>query len=425
MRIGLVTGEYPPMEGGVGAYTEQLARALAPLGHEVHVITSRGARPSPQPSPTGRGSALGAVEEPSPTGRGSITRLREPVDLGYALLHPRVGPWRWPSLSIVADVVVRYDLEVVNLQYQAAAYDMRSPAVALLPWRLRGVAPVVVTFHDLKVPYLFPKAGRLREAVVRGLARRAAGVIATNPADERALAGWGVTARRRIPIGSNIDTYEPSEAEIRAVRAALGLMADDVLLGYFGFLNETKGADSLIDALARLAGRHHLVFIGGQTGASDPQNNEAFLRGLRERVSALGLDDRIHWTGFLPPEGVSAHLCAADVMVMPYRDGVSLRRGTLMAALAHGRPLITTAPAEPSPEFRHGDNMWLVPPDDPAALAGAVDQLMGDEPLRARLGGGAQSLAAAFTWPAIAAAAASFYAEVRGEESTDFTDNTD
>ncbi len=130
----------------------------------------------------------------------------------------------------------------------------------------------------------------------------------------------------------------------------------------------------------------------------------------------------MHWTGFLPPAGVSAHLCAADVLVMPYRDGVSLRRGTLMAALAHGRPLITTQPAEPSPAFRHGDNMWLVAPDDAAGLAAAVLTLAGDGPLRARLGDGARALAASFSWPAIAAAAAAFYAEVRGEESTDYTD---
>ena len=395
MRIGLVTGEYPPMEGGVGAYTEQLARALAALGHEVHVITSRQARPSPQPSPTERG--------------------RAPIDLGYATLHPRVGRWYWSSLSVVADVVVRHDLEIVNLQYQAAAYDMRRPAIAFLPWRLRGVAPVVVTFHDLRVPYLFPKAGPLRLAVVRGLARRAAGVVATNPADERVLAGWGVAPLRRIPIGSNIATHEPAAARLAAVRAELGVRPADVLLGYFGFLNESKGADSLIDALASLDDRHHLVFIGGQTGASDPHNNETFRQELRRRIATLGLVGRVHWTGFLPPEEVSAHLCAADLLVMPYRDGVSPRRGTLMAALAHGRPLITTYPAEPLPEFRHGDNMWLVPPDDAAALAAAVGALVADGALRARLGDGARALADLFGWPSIAAAAAAFYTSVKEE----------
>ena len=392
MRFGRVTGEYPPLEGGVGAFTEQLARALAARGHEVHVITSKRARPADAPR--------------------QASALFEPVALAYGLLHPRIGRWRWPSLSAVADVALRYELEIVNVQYQAAAYNMRAAAIHYLPWRLRGVAPTVVTFHDLRVPYLFPKAGGLRQAAVRGLARRAAGCIATNAADLAVLRGWTDAPLRQIPIGSNIDAYEPHHVEIAEARDGLGLGKGDVLLGYFGFLNETKGADTLLDALARLDNRHHLVFIGGQTGASDPHNNEAFLRGLREQIARLGLGRRVHWTGFLSPERVSTHLAAADLMVMPYRDGVSLRRGTLMAVLAHGRPLITTAPAAPAPELRHGENVWFVPLDDPVALAEAVAALAGDAARRGQLGRGARELAGLFDWGRIAGLTADFYAEV-------------
>ncbi|MBP6015974.1 MAG: glycosyltransferase family 4 protein [Candidatus Promineofilum sp.] len=392
MRIGLVTGEFPPMEGGVGAFTEQLARALHVLGHEIHVITSTRARPSDAPR--------------------TLAAVREPLDLGYARLHPRIGRWRWPSLSAVADLVIRYDLEVVNLQYQAAAFNMRSPAISFLPWRLKAIAPTVVTFHDLRVPYLFPKAGGLREGAVRGLARRAQGCIATNPADYRQLLDWAGGPVRQIPIGSNIAAHEPNHVEIAEARDGLGLAGDDVLLGYFGFLNETKGADTLIDALARLDARYHLAFIGGRTGDSDPDNNQAFLAGLRDRIEAAGLGRRVHWTGFLSPVRVSTCLAAADLMVMPYRDGVSLRRGTLMAVLSHGRPLVTTTPVEESPEFRHGENMWLVPPNDPVALAEAVMRLAADPSLSGRLGEGARDSARAYGWEAIAAQASNFYAQI-------------
>jgi len=392
MRIGLVTGEFPPMEGGVGAFSDQLARALAALGHEIHIITSTQARPDDRPK--------------------TLTGLREPLDLGYARVHPRIRHWRWPSLSAVADLVIRYEMDVVNLQYQAAAFNMNSAAVTYLPWRLKGVAPTIVTFHDLRVPYLFPKAGGLREWVVRGLAHRAGGSIATNDADFRRLLEWTDSPVRQIPIGSNIDAYQPNHIEIAEVRQGLGLGDDDILLGYFGFLNHTKGADTLIDALARLDGRHHLVFIGGQTGDSDPDNNQAFLAQLRRRIDEAGLSGRVHWTGYLSAVRVSAHLVAADTMAMPYRDGVSLRRGTLMAVLAHGRPLVTTAPAEPSAEFRHGENMWLVPPDAPDALAEAMRALAADSTLRRRLGEGARDLAQGYGWDTIAEQTAAFYAEV-------------
>lgn len=394
MRVGLVTGEFPSMEGGVGAFTEQLGRALKALGHEVHVITSIKARPKDTPR--------------------TLARLREPIALDFGYLHPRIGRWRWPSISAVADLVIRHDIELVNLQYQAAAFNMNSAAISYLPWRLKGIAPTITTFHDLRVPYLFPKAGRLREAAVRGLARRSAGCIATNSADFRQLTAWSDRLVRDIPIGSNIATYEPNHIEIEEARLQLGLREDDVLLGYFGFLNETKGADTLIDALARLDERFHLVFIGGQTGASDPDNNQTFLAGMRDRITRAGLADRVHWTGFLSPERVSTYLTTADLMVMPYRDGVSLRRGTLMAVLAHGRPLITTVPAEIGPEFRHGENMWLVPVGDVDALCGAIVTLTADPSLRESLGHGARALARSYRWDVIAGQTVSFYFEVLG-----------
>lgn len=392
MRIGFVTGEYPPMEGGVGAFTQELAKALAALGHEIHIITDRQARP--------------------PTKERRVRDLLQPVDLGFAQLHPIIKNWRWSSLADIVDVVLRYELELVNIQYQAAAYNMRSPAVNFLPWRLKGVSKNVVTFHDLRVPYLFPKAGRLRATAVTFMARQAHGNIVTNAADYQQLTATCDQPISQIPIGSNITTYAPEAVEINALRQELGLLPDDKLLGYFGFLNESKGADTLLHALAELDTAVHLVFIGGQTGSSDAGNNQAFLAGLRQLVADLGLAERVHWTGFVADQAVSAYLQATDLMVMPYRDGVSLRRGTLMAALAHGRCLITTTPVVPAPELVHGQNVWLVPPDAPQPLAEAIKHLLADESLRRQLEHGAAQVAGLFTWEKIAAETAVFFEQL-------------
>jgi glycosyltransferase involved in cell wall biosynthesis len=213
----------------------------------------------------------------------------------------------------------------------------------------------------------------------------------------------------RIPIGSNITARAPEAAEITAVRQKLALQPGACLLGYFGFLNESKGADDLLAALARLDNRYHLVFIGGQTGSSDPDNNAGFLAGLRQMIAELGVEDRVHWSGFLPEPEVSAYLHAADLMVMPYKDGVSLRRGTLMAALTHGRPIITTEPAVSIPELGHGENIWFVPVEDSAALVSAVNQLVENPALLEQLSANAANTAAAFTWDKIAQQTAAFF----------------
>src|SRR5205814_7372545 len=99
---------------------------------------------------------------------------------------------------------------VAHIQYQTGAYEMR-PTINLLPWLLRRKwgGAVVVTFHDLRVPYLFPKAGPVREWANRLLARTADAVIATNPEDAEQLVSWGVKRVRLIPIGSNIPDNPP------------------------------------------------------------------------------------------------------------------------------------------------------------------------------------------------------------------------
>jgi glycosyltransferase involved in cell wall biosynthesis len=125
------------------------------------------------------------------------------------------------------------------------------------------------------------------------------------------------------------------------------------------------------------------------------------------------------WTGFLPRAEVSAAFLAADLAVLPYRDGASFRRGSLMAVLAHGLPVVTThprrVPAPPGadvPRLEDGVNARLVPPDDPQALADAVAELIADAALRRRLGEGACELARAFTWDRIAAQTRAVYEQL-------------
>ena len=399
LKIGLVTGEFPPMEGGVGAFTSELAKALASLGHEIHIITSRKARSS--------------------EARRKFWEPHEPIDIGYAQLHPRVNRWHWSAVSAIASVALLHELEVINVQYQAAAYDMKLPGINFLPWRLREVTSTVVTFHDLRVPYLFPKAGGLRPWIVHQLARSAEGVIVTNATDYQELQRLGLDPRgiRQIPIGSNIKASAPSSSRVKALREQLGLGPSDLLLGYFGFLNASKGADILLRTLKQLADNVHLVFIGGQTGSSDPEN-QAYLTEVEKLVDGLQLQTRVHWSGFLADAALSTYFNAADIMVMPYRDGVSLRRGTLMAILAHGRPLITTKPSTPLEQLVHGENVWLTRVDDPNALRDAIQQLAIDDDLRVRLGSGAKQLSRLFTWDKIALETATFFTEIRTREGS-------
>jgi glycosyltransferase involved in cell wall biosynthesis len=383
MRIGLVTGEYPPDQGGVGDFTREVGKALAALGHDVHVLTGQ--------SPI--------ADHPSPIA-----------------VHRQIENWGWGCWRQVLRVAREERLEVLNIQYQAAAYRMH-PGVNFVP-RRRDRPPVVVTFHDLKVPYLFPKAGPLRWWVVQTLARRADGVIVTSFEDEVQIFNLKSSLPNlvRISIGSNIAPRLPDGYDRDAWRARWGVRPGDLLLGYFGFLNERKGGEDLIETLAALVAREipaHLLLVGGRAGSSDP-TNVAYAERVDRLIAERGLSERVHRTGFVSPEEVSASLVAVDVCVLPYGDGVSLRHGSLHACLAHGRAIVTTQPTIETPEFRDGENVLLAAAENIDALAGGVLRLMDDPALHSRLAAGAAELAAEFTWDQIAARTAAFFERVIG-----------
>jgi glycosyltransferase involved in cell wall biosynthesis len=374
MKIGLVTGEYPPMQGGVGDFSRALALALAALGHEVHVIAHRRARTDPS-----------------------------------LAIHPMVDRWGPGALPAIRRLSKSLALDLLNIQYQAAAYGMQAP-IHFLP-AMAGV-PSVVTFHDLRVPYLFPKAGPLRRGAVNFMARRAAGVIVTNPEDRLVLAADSkIRHLAEIPIGSNIipaATHYGTRVQQHASR--WGLAEAGTVVGYFGFLNASKGGEVLLQAIARLP-KSRLLLIGGRTGSSDP-TNAGYADGLDSLAVQLGIADRIVRTGYLTPREISEALLACDLMAMPYVDGASFRRGTFMACLAHGLPTITTQPAVPLPQLRDAENVRLVPREDAAALAAAIEQLSADPVLRTRLSAGATKLADQFTWDKIATQTMAFFQKV-------------
>ncbi len=383
MRIGQITGEYPPMQGGVGAFTRELSRALTNLGHELFVFTDY---------------------------RASSNQYDDVVHV-TADAHS----WGWGALSRIRRWAQAQKLDVVNIQYQAAAYNMAA-FIHILPLRLDNVC-VVTTFHDLLVPYLFPKAGPLRYQAVLTLARSSDGVIVTNRGDERRLSSEkSIASLRHIPIGSNITPQLGPNYNRTAWRETLGFQPDDVVIGYFGFLNASKGIDTLLQAVHRARDNHlpaKLLMIGGRTGTSDPANI-VYAREVDRMVEDLGLRDHIHWTGFVDSEKVSGHMAACDIVALPFRDGVSFRRGSLMAALAHGCAIITTHPEVDMPELVEDMHVRLIPPDSPTALCIAIEDLAGNPQLREEMGNHARELAQRFAWENIASETAAYFADLLG-----------
>ena len=167
--------------------------------------------------------------------------------------------------------------------------------------------------------------------------------LALNAADHVwiALSGYEQTLRpwtfgKRVaftwlPVPSNVEVHnDPAKvADLRARLAATGY-----LIGHFGTYGDsiTRLLDDIVPALLK-DGDASLLLLGS--------------RGLQFRKQLLerfpDFEGRLHATGYLSDAELSIYLSACDVMIQPYPDGLTGRRGSSLAPLAHGCAIVTNA----------------------------------------------------------------------------------
>ncbi len=391
------------MRGGVADYTRFVARTLTLVGAQPSIITSARVR----------------------------ARLGDKWQDEDIPIFPEIRSWTVAALPAIAAIVEGMGAEVLNIQYQAGAFDL-NPAVNLAPLYLRSRLPkvkVVTTFHDLKEPYILPKIGRLRHLATWLLALTSTAVIVTNQEDFVRLASrrsdgrpgvrFGGPALHPIPIGSNIPVRDRATYDRATWRRLMGVEPDEALFGYFGFLNPSKGLDDLIEAFARVSSsgiKAKLAMIGGSTSASSRLERE-YAHYLRSRLDEPTFRSKVIWTGYTTAEEVSGNLLALDACVLPYKEGASIRHGTLVAAITHHAPIITTRPVSAGvtsslPRLIDRENVLFTPAGSPDRLASAMTEIAQSPELRERLAAGLAGIASEFRWDAIVLKTLRVYQEV-------------
>lgn len=168
--------------------------------------------------------------------------------------------------------------------------------------------------------------------------------------------------------------------------------ASDPLVLTVARLVDKKGVDVVVEACARSAAAASWLVIG-----------EGPRRAALERRSAEACAGRVGFTGAAGAGEVAAALARATVFALPCRVASDGDRDALPVALveamAAGLPVVTTAVGGIPELVRDGESGLLVPPDDPDALAVAIDRLLGDPGLREQLGSGALADVAGYDLP--------------------------
>jgi glycosyltransferase involved in cell wall biosynthesis len=198
---------------------------------------------------------------------------------------------------------------------------------------------------------------------------------------------WPRTEVHHVPVGSNL----PDERRHRAnERARLGVGDGDLVVASFGTAHPSRQWDTIVratNAAAEVTGELVLLNLG----ANAPE-----LKGVRPGVRVLR-------PGRLPADAVARHLAAADLLLAPFVDGVSTKRGSVMAALQHELPVVGTDGELTDSVLRRSDALRLVPAGHPDLFADAARVLAAAPQERAKLGRAAGELfRSEFDWPVLA-----------------------
>ncbi|MBK7349657.1 MAG: glycosyltransferase [Gemmatimonadales bacterium] len=201
---------------------------------------------------------------------------------------------------------------------------------------------------------------RLYERLQLRSFRRFSGVVAVSRPIAARLVSTGVPRDRVHLIPNAWAPGLPPLARAEA-RVRLGVGPADRLIGWVGRLSREKAADVLLEALARVEQVAVVVGDGGERDA------------LRQQAGALGVAGRVRWAGLVPEAG--RYFSAFDCYVLSSRtEGTPI---ALFEAMAAGVPIVTTRVGG-VPDVVGTAEALLVPPEDPAALASAIDAVFTD-----------------------------------------------
>jgi glycosyltransferase involved in cell wall biosynthesis len=227
-----------------------------------------------------------------------------------------------------------------------------------------GVRATQVDFSH----YGHGRAGRIMDRLEARVASRADAVIANSQAGRNDCLKRGIPAQRchAVPNGIDTDRCRTDRALGSPLRAEWGVTAGQPLVGLVARLDPMKDHPTFLEAAARIATANpqaRFVCVGG--------GPEAYSAQLRQQAEALGLAERLTWTG--TRTDMPAVYNALDVLCLASAFGEGFPN-VLGEAMASGVPCVTTDVGDAA--LVVGDTGVVVPKGDPKALAqGILDQL--------------------------------------------------
>ena len=392
---------HPPLgaadTGGQVVYVLELAKKLAQLGHKVDIFTRRF---EDQPE-------IDEVDE-------NVRVIRIPCGgpdfIPKEYLHRYLTEWSENALRYIKREGLTY-LFINSHYWDAGVAGQRLSEALSIPhihtphslgmWKKKQMETDYPERAD-KFEADFNFKERIQHELI--IYRSCQLVIATTPIQlDMLLDDYGLNRSRvhMIPPGYDDNRFYPvSESSRQMIRQRLGIEGRVVLA--LGRLATNKGYDLLIDGFSVLASRIPDARLRLALGGENLDQQEAtILRQLHEQVNALGLADRVDFTGFIPDDELPDYYRAADLFVLSSRyEPFGM---TAIEAMASGTPTVITIHGGLFRAVSYGRHALFADPFDKEDLGITMMKPFKHPRLYDRLSRmGAHKARSLFTWTGIA-----------------------
>ncbi len=347
---------YPPTQCGLATFTAALLAHLGLPGDQVAVVR--------------------VLDEPESTSA---------PEVAHDLISGSIA-----SAAGAAEALNGFDVVIVQHEYGIYGGPDGQDVVPLLE---AVHVPTIVVLHTV----LASPTARQRSILDEVIAAATAVVTMTQTARSRLLASYGTSPEKVfvIPHGA---------ADNRVAAASTRTRAQPMVLTW-GLLGPGKGIEYAIDSMAILRDRglHADYQVTGQTHPRVlDREGEAYRRSLEARAGDRDVADRVHFQdSFLPTPALGHLIGAAAVVLLPYDSLEQVTSGVLIEAVTAGKPVISTCFPH-AKELLGGGAGLLVARQDPESIADALQRVLTEPGLSARMSSHSAELAPQLLWPAVA-----------------------
>jgi rhamnosyl/mannosyltransferase len=370
MRVLHIYKDYAPVMGGIENHIGLLAQAQRAQGIDARVLVTNTGPETVETVIKGvpvikTGRQLNISSAPiSLDFYPWLRKLEKGIDITHAHLPYPPGELGHLLLGSSRGLVLTYHSDIVRQKVLGALY---SPFLRILLRRADRISVASPTYIRTS-PFLAPVAEKCRV----------------------------------LPFGIDLNEFAATPARRQAAAELRARYAPKPLLLFVGRLRHYKGLNVLIDAMRAIDA--HLLVIG--SGLMEEE--------WRGQAHTLGLDDRISFLGDLSDADKLVAFHAADLFVLPSNNRAEAFGIVLLEAMACGLPLISTELGTGTSFVnQHEQTGFVVPPNDPEAMAASINRLLSDDALRQTMGAAAlQRAHSEFSQASMAARTLDLYQEI-------------